>query len=160
MVVPPHLDVLRGRAAELDDRRDPAHDLLHCRPDQRRIGAELLELARVLDQREQAAGRGVAGGLVARHHQQDEVRQELPLGDGLPHHFGGGERGGEHRRAATGAAPPPSGGSSRTTSAPRARSSRSWWHRAGSPDPRSRRWRSRDRTSASSPRAGARSSRR
>src|SRR5436309_994740 len=90
---PPHLHVLDGGAAELDDRAHPADDLLDGRRHQGRVAAQLLELARVLDQREQAPGGGVAGRLVAGDDEQHVVREQLPLGDGLAVHLRVGEGG-------------------------------------------------------------------
>ena len=68
-LLPSQLEVLGGRAAELDHGRGPAHDLLHRNRDELGIPPQLLELAGMLRERQQATAHRVASGLVAGHHQ-------------------------------------------------------------------------------------------
>ena len=73
--------VLGDRAAEVDDRRRPAHDLLDRGGRQAVDVVEpALLLVGVLGQRDEAVGDGVAGGLVAGHDEQDEERRQLLRG--------------------------------------------------------------------------------
>src|SRR5437016_3629349 len=74
-----NLDVLGSGAAELNHRADPADHLLDRRRHEVRVTAELLELGGILDQREQAAGRGVPRRLVPGDDEEDVVGEQLPL---------------------------------------------------------------------------------
>src|SRR5450631_744868 len=74
---PPHLAILGGGAREVADRADPAQDLLHRIREQLRTFSQLLPLAAVLGEGEQASADGVARGLVARLDEELAVRDEL-----------------------------------------------------------------------------------
>ena len=73
------------------DRADPAQDLLDRVGQQSGVGAELLPLAGVLGEGEEAAADRVAGRLVARLDQQLAVREELFGGQRLPVELAGDE---------------------------------------------------------------------
>ena len=75
------LDVLGRGPAELDHRARPAQDLFDGALDPTRVVAKRRPRVGVLDQREEAAGRGVAGGLVSGDHEQEEVREQLEVRD-------------------------------------------------------------------------------
>ncbi len=81
------LEVLRRRPRELDHRSRPAHDLLDGRIDELRIALQLVPLAGILEQREQAPGHRIARRLVARDHQQHEVREQLDRRQQRPVHL-------------------------------------------------------------------------
>jgi hypothetical protein len=77
------LHVAGGGARELDDRGDPADGLLDGALHQRSVRGEILPLARVVDEGLDAAGHGVARGLVSGHDQQEVVGEQLEVGQGL-----------------------------------------------------------------------------
>src|SRR6185437_5005761 len=62
-------------AAHMRDRALPADDLRHHALDQRRIGAQLVVLFRILVQRQQPAGDRVPRRVAAGHDQQDDVAE-------------------------------------------------------------------------------------
>ena len=65
-------------AAEVDHRGGPAHDLLDRGRRQRvEVGHPAVPLLGVLGEGEEAVGDGVAGGLVAGDHEEDEERRQL-----------------------------------------------------------------------------------
>ena len=67
-----------ARAAHVDHRRRPAHDLLDRRAARRvEVGPPRLPLLGVAGQRQHAVADRVAGGLVAGDDQQDEERGDL-----------------------------------------------------------------------------------
>ena len=72
------LAVLGQRAPHVDHRRRPPHDLLDSRGCQRVVvGPPLRALVGKARERQHAVADRVAGGLVARHDQQDEERRDL-----------------------------------------------------------------------------------
>jgi hypothetical protein len=78
-------DVGRGGAGELHHRRRPAEDLLGRRLDEPvRVGGQPVPLLGVLEQGMEAAGDGVARGLVPRPDEQHEVAVQLLVGERDP----------------------------------------------------------------------------
>ena len=87
--------VLRHRPPHPDDRRGPAHDLVHRgRRHGGRIGLPQGSLIGMLGEGQQPMADGVAGGLVAGHHQQNEERRHLGIGQRLAIDVGVDQRGG------------------------------------------------------------------
>ena len=86
----------RERAAHEDHRRGPADDLLDGRRrDAVEVGEPDLPLLGVLGEQVQALADGVAGGLVARHDEQDEEARQLVGGEPLAVDLGVDQRGRE-----------------------------------------------------------------
>ena len=73
------LGVLGDVAAEVHDRRRPAHDLLGRRPRERRVLHEQLVLVGVVAERADAVRDRVARGLVAGDRDQQEEEVEVHL---------------------------------------------------------------------------------
>ena len=75
------LVVLGDGAGEREHGADPAHDLLDGRVHELRLGQQELALVGEAAEPEEPAGDGVAGGLVARHHQHRAEHQQLVVGE-------------------------------------------------------------------------------
>ncbi len=72
------LAVLGQRAPHVDDRRRPPHDLLdRGRCERLVVGPPFRALVGIPGERQDTVADRVAGGLVARDHQQDEERRDL-----------------------------------------------------------------------------------
>ena len=95
MVDAPQLGVGGGGAAEVVQRVGPPQDLLDGTVDERRVGAQLGQLLRVLQQREQPGGQHRLGGVVAGRHELHEERAEVDVGHELPAELGAEDQRGE-----------------------------------------------------------------
>ena len=89
LVAPAHRSAVKVEipgegAPEVHGHRGPAEDLLGGRLEQRPVAmgfAEGVVGGRMIEQRQEAVGNGVAGGLVARHDEQQEEVLELQFGE-------------------------------------------------------------------------------
>ena len=81
------LGVASGRAAEVDDRRPEAEDLLDRGGQERRVGREPLELVRVLHEGEDALGDPGSRRLVAGKDEDLEEVRVLRVGEALAVHL-------------------------------------------------------------------------
>ena len=91
--LPADLHVLRRRAAHVDHRADHADELVHGIGQQRAVRRQSGLLVRELRHQLHRAGDGVAGGVIAREHDQQPRAVQILVGQEFPVQLGPGDGG-------------------------------------------------------------------